>query len=80
MLTYTLDENLNGGLTLLNGDLVLMLDDGGAESSYSANMNVATAFQFLRPYSVHITMNTENGFDYLALFKNNYGNLRINLV
>ena len=75
MLTYTLDENLNGGLTRLSGAFVLMLDDGGAESSYSENMNVATAFQFVVPYSVHITINTENGFDYLALFKNNYGNL-----
>lgn len=75
MLTYTLDENLNGGLTLLNGDLVLMLDDGGAESLYSKNMNVATAFQFVRRYSVHITMNTEKDVDYLALFKKIYGNL-----
>ena len=75
MLTYTLDENLNGGLTRLSGAFVLMLDDGGAESRYSESMNVATAFQFVVPYSVHITINTENGFDYLALFKNNYGNL-----
>ena len=76
MLTLVLNDDLNDTFTELNGETVLLVDEGGIDGNYSDNKMFATALKFNVPYSFRIVLATEAGYDFLGLFKNRYQNLQ----